>query len=158
MILEIFLSVGKSLGDIVAQLQLDRVGTDHEGPAEIRFPLFKYRAQIQKKDVVFSDHQIRRIFIVRSKCIAPGANDALVPVGGNPTHPLGQVVDVLVDLAFQYVTANHSLASCCAPNNAVARIASTFCIASDYHKPGTTRITWAAVLRSHSFPATSGML
>src|ERR1700684_4228544 len=79
---EIFLAIGEGLGDVVAEFQFQRIGTDHEGSAEIRFPGFEYRAKIQEDDVVVTDDQVGRILIVRRERVTASAHDALVPVGG----------------------------------------------------------------------------
>ena len=54
-LLEILLPLGESLFDIAAEPVLHGIVSDHIGPAEIRFPLFEHRSEIEKRDVVFSD-------------------------------------------------------------------------------------------------------
>jgi hypothetical protein len=108
MLLEMLLALKKSLSDVIAQLQLDRIGTQDEGSSEIGFPRLKNRPQIQKQDIVFTNGQIGRILVIRGQRVAPGANNAFVPVRGNSKHLLREIVDFLIQLAFQHICANES--------------------------------------------------
>src|ERR1700690_135420 len=108
MLLEIFLAVIESFGDVVAEFQLDRIGAENERSPEIGFPLFKDRTQIQKYDVVCTYDEIRGIFVVRGQRVGAGADDALVPVGGDSEHFLGEMVVILIDPALEDVRTDYA--------------------------------------------------
>src|SRR5277367_1787424 len=108
MLVEIFLAFEEAFGNVVAKLQLRWVGAENKRSSKIGLPLLEDRAQIQKKNVIHAHGQVGRVLFIRRKRIAPGANDALVPVSGNSKHLLGEIVDVLVQLAFQDVGANET--------------------------------------------------
>src|SRR5271163_1263011 len=106
MLVEVFLAFQEALGDVIAKLQLRRVGAENERSSKIGLPLFEDRPQIQKKNVVLVHGQVGRVLLIRGKRIAASANNALTPISGNSKHLVGEIVDFLVQLAFQDIGAN----------------------------------------------------
>ena len=105
-LLEVPLPLGKRTAHVIAQFQLPRVRANDECSPEIGFPVLKHRPQVEKDDVIIADRQIGRILRVWSQRVPARAHDALMPIGRNPVHLPGQLVDVGVQLRLPDAGAN----------------------------------------------------
>ena len=88
-LIEVALPCGEGLLHIVFQLELYRIRSNDEGAAEVSFPLFKDRPEIEEQDVVCADHQVWRIFCIGQEGVLARADDSLVPVGGDAIQLFG---------------------------------------------------------------------
>ena len=98
----------KRRADIVPQFELLRIGPDHERPPEIRLAVLKDRSEIEKKNVVLADCQVRWILVVGRKRVPARANDALVPIRRNAVHFFGQCVDFFIQPALADAGTNQA--------------------------------------------------
>src|ERR1700722_4763406 len=88
-LVEISFALSKCLADIAFHFALQGVRAQNKRPTKIGLPMLEDRAQVQKENVISSDHQIRRIVIIGKQGILARANDALMPIGGDAIHLLG---------------------------------------------------------------------
>src|ERR1700722_1559876 len=100
MLMKVALAFGESALYIPAQLVFDRIVTDYEGSAKIRFPLLEHRPKVEKNDVIFLNGQVGRILVIRRQSIASGAHDAFMPVTGDSVFLGGKGIDGFVDFQF----------------------------------------------------------
>jgi hypothetical protein len=82
--LKIVFAAGECLCDVAAKFLLERIISDHEGAAEVSFPLLENRTEVEKYDVILGNRQIWRILIIGCQSVAARPHDALVPVARNP--------------------------------------------------------------------------
>src|ERR1700733_2604879 len=108
MALEVLLPIRKRLLNIVAKLELHRIGAHDKRAPEIRFPFLEHGTEIEKQNVVRTNLQIGRILIVGGERISSGAHNACVPIRRNPVHLMREVVDVLIELALGNARADES--------------------------------------------------
>ena len=69
--MKILSALGEALFDVPAQLVLEWIVAHHKRSAEIRFPFFEYRPQVEKDDVVFRTDQIGRISSYGASVLRP---------------------------------------------------------------------------------------
>src|ERR1700680_97898 len=85
-LLKILLALRKTVFNITAEFELQRVIPNYVGASEIGVPFLEHWTKIEKEDVVFCDGQVWRIFIVGRQSVAPRAHDAFVPVSRDSIH------------------------------------------------------------------------
>ena len=100
MLLKILLAAGKRLFDVAAEFSFERIVAYNVGPAEICLPFLEHRAEVEKDNVVLTNREVWRIFIIGSQSVRSGAHNAFVPVAGDAEHALGKRVDALINFAF----------------------------------------------------------
>src|ERR1700721_1287059 len=80
-----------------------------KGTPEISLPLRKDWPEIQEKNVVFLQSQIRRVLVIRQQGISTGANNSFVPIGRDAIHLFGQSIDIVIQLALGDASADQAL-------------------------------------------------
>lgn len=105
---EVAFAFGEGCCDVVAHFQFGWIVADDEGASEVCFVLFEDGAEVDEEDVVAGERVVRWIVRVGEECVGSGADDALVPVGGDAEEFFSEVVDGLVELAFGDAGADES--------------------------------------------------
>src|ERR1700689_3071494 len=97
MFVKMSLALGERLFNVAAELVFQRIVSHYVGAPEVGFPLLEHGTKIEKDNVILRDRQIWWILIVGRQGVAARADDALVPVPGNPIHAFCSGINAFPD-------------------------------------------------------------